>query len=283
MARTDTLTNYLTDIATAIKTKKGDETPILASNFDTEITDLPSGVSEDDYFNKTISQNMNAGTNLDNVYFKKLPDITLVSPTTGTYLFYMWSVSIVPKILNTELMTNMNYFAYYCKALELDFSYFDTSNVTSMRYALSYCNDITRINVNGWDTSNVTDMYRMFYQTLKITDLDLSSFDASNVINIEDMFGSGNTTAVKLENLTFMNNLGAGYLTTASANSTAYALDLSKHENLTHDSLMDVINKLYDIATKGVQTQQLKIGSVNLAKLTETEINIANAKGWSVT
>lgn len=43
MARTDTLTNYLTDVATAIKTKKGDNTPIQASNFDTEIANLPSG------------------------------------------------------------------------------------------------------------------------------------------------------------------------------------------------------------------------------------------------
>ena len=43
MARTDTLTNFLTDVSTAIKTKKGDDTPILASNFDTEITNLPSG------------------------------------------------------------------------------------------------------------------------------------------------------------------------------------------------------------------------------------------------
>lgn len=43
MARTDTLGNYLTDVASAIKTKKGDSTPILASNFDTEIINLPSG------------------------------------------------------------------------------------------------------------------------------------------------------------------------------------------------------------------------------------------------
>ena len=43
MARTDSLNNYLTDVATAIKTKKGDSTPINASNFDTEIANLPSG------------------------------------------------------------------------------------------------------------------------------------------------------------------------------------------------------------------------------------------------
>ena len=46
MARTDTLTNFLTDVATAIKTKKGDSTAILASNFDTEIANLPSGGAE---------------------------------------------------------------------------------------------------------------------------------------------------------------------------------------------------------------------------------------------
>ena len=43
MARTDTLTNFLTDVATAIKAKKGDETAISAANFDTEIINLPSG------------------------------------------------------------------------------------------------------------------------------------------------------------------------------------------------------------------------------------------------
>ena len=43
MARTDTLINFLTDVATAIKTKKGDNTLIPAADFDTEIANLPSG------------------------------------------------------------------------------------------------------------------------------------------------------------------------------------------------------------------------------------------------
>ena len=43
MARTDTLINFLTDVAAAIKDKKGDSTPIPAANFDTEIANLPSG------------------------------------------------------------------------------------------------------------------------------------------------------------------------------------------------------------------------------------------------
>ena len=46
MARIDTLINFLTDIAAAIKAKKGDSTPIPAADFDTEITNLPSGDDE---------------------------------------------------------------------------------------------------------------------------------------------------------------------------------------------------------------------------------------------
>lgn len=42
MARTNNLTDFLTDVANAIKNKKGDTTDIPASEFDTEITNLPS-------------------------------------------------------------------------------------------------------------------------------------------------------------------------------------------------------------------------------------------------
>ena len=43
MARIDTLINFLTDVAAAIKAKKGDSTSIPAADFDTEIANLPSG------------------------------------------------------------------------------------------------------------------------------------------------------------------------------------------------------------------------------------------------
>lgn len=45
MARTDNLTNYLTDIANAIRTKGGTVETINASQFDTAIANLPSGSS----------------------------------------------------------------------------------------------------------------------------------------------------------------------------------------------------------------------------------------------
>ena len=43
MARTDTLGNFLTDVAAAIREKKGTTDAILASNFDTEIASIETG------------------------------------------------------------------------------------------------------------------------------------------------------------------------------------------------------------------------------------------------
>lgn len=59
MARVNNLSNFLTDVASAIKTKKGSETAIPAADFDTEILALPSqGV----YQTKVITINENGQT-----------------------------------------------------------------------------------------------------------------------------------------------------------------------------------------------------------------------------
>lgn len=59
MARTNNLTNFLTDVASAIKEKKGSEASILASNFDTEILALPS---QGTYQTKTVNITTNGTT-----------------------------------------------------------------------------------------------------------------------------------------------------------------------------------------------------------------------------
>ena len=100
----------------------------------------------------------------------------------------------------------------------------------------------------------------------------------SNVTNLTQMF----RYCIALTTLGGFKNLGQAYLTSQSSNYSEYKLDLSSCSSLTHDSLMNVINKLYDIATKGCNTQQLVLGSTNLAKLTAEEIAIATNKGWSL-
>lgn len=77
-------------------------------------------------------------------------------------------------------------------------------------------------------------------------------------------------------------NLGQMFSTTEAENYTNYKLALYDSTKLTHDSLMNVINNLYDIATKGVKTQQLVLGSTNISKLSAEELQICTSKGWSV-
>ena len=56
MARTNNLSNFLTDVAGAIKEKKGSEAAIPAANFDTEIRNLPS---QGTYQHKTVPVTQN--------------------------------------------------------------------------------------------------------------------------------------------------------------------------------------------------------------------------------
>ena len=137
----------------------------------------------------------------------------------------------------------------------------------------------TELTFNDFNSQNVKDMGRMFQSCSSLTSLDLSNFNTSNVTNIGYMF----RVCSSLTNIIgCLQNLGQAYDTTKSADSFNYMLDLSYSSNLTHDSLINIINGLYDIATKGCNTQSLTIGSKNVAKLTAEEIAIATNKGWTV-
>lgn len=52
--------------------------------------------------------------------------------------------------------------------------------------------------------------------------------------------------------------------------------------NLTVQSLMNVIDNLYDLTANGLSGQTLKFGSTNLNKLTADQIAIATNKGWTL-
>jgi len=82
----------------------------------------------------------------------------------------------------------------------------------------------------------------------------------------------------------FLKNLGGfkdlGKQSSVSGtNSTGFLAELLY---ITHESLMNVINNLYDRKTAGLSTLSLKLGSNNLAKLTDEEKALATAKGWSL-
>lgn len=112
----------------------------------------------------------------------------------------------------------------------------------------------------------------------------LPELDAEKSNNIFGMFQNCSS----LSRFGGLKNLGKGF-TFQIANYSSYKYDLSKSTQLDYESLMNVINKLYDLnLTYDVPNggtlyrQQLVLGSTNLAKLTDDEIAIATNKGWTV-
>lgn len=175
----------------------------------------------------------------------------------------------------------------------------DTSNGTSFQSMFSGCYSLNSIpNLKTGKGTEFTTMFRYCY-ALRIA----PQLDTSNSTTFSSMFSGCYSLSVvpeleagKVRNVRLMfdicyslvefgglKDLGKAYLTSSSENYSDYTLDLSSCEILTHDSLMNVINNLYDIKSKGCKLQKLQLGSENLAKLSETEKQVAIDKGWNLT
>ena len=272
-------------------TTNGTYTPEEPYNAYTEVS---ANVSADvsDYFTETIS----SGDSTTPGWFKTIKKFPIfgVSGTSASHMFYNCPLETitVPDTSNVTNMANMFNRALKLKSINVP----QMSKVTNCYQMFNDCSNIQIINLG--DTSKVTNMSSMFMSCKKlesITGLDTSSctnftrtfatckalttlpkLNASSANKLSQMFISCNA----LTTLGGFENLGQAYLTTSSANYDYYTLDLSSHTKLTHESLMNVINNLYDIATKGCNAQKLILGSTNLAKLSDEEKVIATNKGW---
>ena len=193
---------------------------------------------------------------------------------------------------------------------------FDTSNVISMSQMFYGCSKLTAVPL--FDTSNVIDMGGMFQNCIELTSVPL--FDTSNTMRLSNMFQNckalttvpqfNTSNAVYMSymfaycehlisvpelncgNVSDVNNmfynctvtdlggfkdLGANAGLTGTNNSF-----LQYAPNLTHESILNVINNLYDRASAGYSVLTLKLHANVLALLTDEEKAIATNKGWTI-
>ncbi|MDY3777481.1 MAG: BspA family leucine-rich repeat surface protein [Candidatus Onthovivens sp.] len=212
-----------------------------------EVEVATSGVDINEYFKPTISGNGLMGGWV--VSMLKFRSPLTIGNAWGYQLFYNFPLEEVPELLETEKLTNTEYMFEHAEKIK------------------------TIPNIN---TSNVTNMGRMFRYCYELQ--NIPKLNAEKVTNISDVIYS----CSKLETFGGFENLGQAYDTTKSANYSNYKLDLSTSKKLTHDSLMNVINNLYDIKTKGCNPQSLVLGSTNISKLSAEEVAIATNKGFNV-
>ena len=216
----------------------------------------PERTSARDYFN-------------DNTELVYCPKIDTSKVTGMERMFYACSsLTSIPQ-LDTSKVTNMRYMFYNCASLKT-IPLLDTSNVTDMVYMFSICKSLTSI--PQLVTSNVTNMSSMFYGCFKLESLPL--LDTSNVTNINTIFGY--SSIITLTDLGGFKNLKIDW----NDNGGLYRLP-----NLTYQSIMNVINNLYDFRGNGdsTTTRTLQIHSNAMAMLTDEDKALATGKGWTLT
>lgn len=178
-------------------------------------------------------------------------------------------VNAMPDYWNTEKISSGK-LQSYIKEMPL----IDTSEITNFWDFFKDCNSLTEI--PQIDTSKATSMYCMFYNCKNLKSIPL--LDASNVTNISNMFFLNDSLA----EFGGLKDLGKAFDPSVEEKYDKYQLNLAHCHKLTHDSLMNIINNLYDIASLGVNNQNLILCPTTLALLTDEEIAIATNKGWNV-
>lgn len=240
-------------------------------------------------------------------------DFTQIDISNGINFEYMFGYfdtnyeDIAKSILNLNITNKASVLSYMFERfvetrtnfnLNINLSNWDVSNVTSVNNMFAYCN-FNELDLSGWnplklkimknmfyyskiksiklfDTSNITEFYQTFYSCTQLTELE--EFDCSSATNVQSIIAQ----CSNLVTLGGFKDLGKNYDTAKNTNYSYYTLNLSNAKNLSVESLRNVINKLYDIASKGCKAQQFALGSTHLAKLTAEEIAVATNKGWTV-
>ena len=101
--------------------------------------------------------------------------------------------SVFLMVFNDTLIDMEEFFGECPYIISLDFSNFDSSDVTNMRILFNKCQNLKVIKgLDQLNTNKVIDMEGIFQYCTELEYLDLSNFDTSNVINMAFMFNQCN-------------------------------------------------------------------------------------------
>ena len=171
--------------------------------------------------------------------------------------------------VDTSNITDMYGMFMGCSKLQF-IPLLDCGKVTDMNGMFTYCSSLTTI--PQLNTSNVTNMFMLFMGCSKLQFIPL--LDCNKVTNIDTFFG--------YSNITTLTELG-GFKDLKIDWNDNYGLN--KCPNLTYQSIMNVLNNLYDFRANGDMstTKTIKINSNTYNLLTADDIAMANNKGWNIT
>ena len=120
--------------------------------------------------------------------------ITFKYPYRRPYLSYDFKKKGKNKIkyIFKKLATNTCFMFHQCfensSIINLDFSNFQTQNLTDTSGMLNTIKGVKTINLYNFNTQNVTDMSRMFGNCESLINLEWPNVDTRNVVDMRDMF-----------------------------------------------------------------------------------------------
>ena len=130
---------------------------------------------------------------------------------------------------NTENVTDMKYMFYNCSFLtSVNLSSFNTENVKDMKYMFSGCKRLKSLGLKSFNTLNVTTMRCMFYNCISLTNVCLYTFNTQKVTDMEWMFGKCsslitlNLSSFNTKNCTTMKNMFSGCSSLTSLNLSSF-------------------------------------------------------------
>ena len=209
MAKNNNLSDFLSDVANAIREKKGTTEPINAQDFSSEIASISSGdgsggsvtPSRPSWTGHADAEGLKAigWTDEDIAYYQEHgvnwnaedDHLHLVSDdnkalygvlTAKNISSYRNRIVYLPKI-DTSATTNMVSMFYNCQSL-VSIPQLDIANVTSMRQMFYGCYSL--VSIPQFDTVKVTDMGSMFYNCRSLA--NIPQMDTTKVTDMGSMF-----------------------------------------------------------------------------------------------
>ena len=186
-----TLNSFLTGIADAIRSKKGTNDKINASNFASEIESIESG---DNTLKKLLDAKKSASSLFYGFETDNISEIIQYNDTENvtkfTSMFQTSAITTIP-LLNTSNGTIFYSMFQDCSKLR-KIPLIDTSNGTNFSYMFYQCVKLTELPLI--DTSNGTNFSYMFHRTDSLR--TLPQIDTSKGTNFEKMFNQSGLTEI---------------------------------------------------------------------------------------
>jgi hypothetical protein len=269
MAKNDNLKDFLTDVADAIREKKGTTDKINPQDFSSEIASVQSGDRDwgeigydaeptfieegfayakeiKDNWNPNVSSILNKFRNDTKIAYFPLVDTSNIQDFSNA--FYMSTLEYIPQ-LNYSKATKMPNYFYYCGSLR-EISLKGTSNVTSYNTTFNSCT-LLKI-IHEIDFFSATDVNGVFYNCKTLSFAKILNLGKSSLATY-DFSGATNW----------------GVATT----------DIPDAKQSLIDSL---ITYSYDRASNGMSTATIKLSATTKALLTEEEIAQITNKGFTI-